>query len=271
MNARLIDAATGYQLWSHAYYESLDDIFRIPAEIANGIAAALTDQPASEARPKAEELGAEASGLYLRARFHRNQWTLESFEKSVDYFERALRLSPNSPQILAGLAEAETNLTILSGRAGNSRSVERARHYARQALAMDPRCSQAHLSLGWISQLYDWQWDLAEREFDSALALNPSFAEAWHLKGISSAVRRYVGDAEESFRRALQLDPLSPVRIPVKWGTDSGEAGQGRSEATLVPSMIGEVPHMSQDSSEIGVNQHHFVSSFGLHRNVVFR
>jgi hypothetical protein len=53
------------------------------------------------------------------------------------------------------------------------------------------------------------------------------------------------------------------LRIPVKWGTDSGEAGQGRSEATLVISMIGEVPHMSQESSEIGVNQHHFVSSFG--------
>ena len=53
------------------------------------------------------------------------------------------------------------------------------------------------------------------------------------------------------------------MRIPVKWGTDSGEAGQGRSEATLAISMIGEVPHMSQDSSEIGVSQHHFVSSFG--------
>jgi hypothetical protein len=61
------------------------------------------------------------------------------------------------------------------------------------------------------------------------------------------------------------------MRIPVKWGTDSGEAGQGRSEATLAISMIGEVPHMSQESSEIGFNQHHFVSSFGLHRNVAFR
>ena len=61
------------------------------------------------------------------------------------------------------------------------------------------------------------------------------------------------------------------MRIPVKWGTDSGEAGQGRSEATLAISMIGEVPHMSQESSGIGFKQHHFVSSFGLHRNVAFR
>src|SRR3984893_18525504 len=42
---------------------------------------------------------------------------------------------------------------------------------------------------------------------------------------------------------------LKALRIPVKWGTDSGEVGQCRSEATLGISMIGEVPHMSQESS----------------------
>jgi hypothetical protein len=34
------------------------------------------------------------------------------------------------------------------------------------------------------------------------------------------------------------------VRIPLKWGTDSGEVGQRRSEATLVTAMISEVPHL---------------------------
>jgi len=37
------------------------------------------------------------------------------------------------------------------------------------------------------------------------------------------------------------------MRIPLKWGTDSGEVGQRRSEATLVTAMISEVPHMRQD------------------------
>jgi hypothetical protein len=39
----------------------------------------------------------------------------------------------------------------------------------------------------------------------------------------------------------------APVRIPLKWGTNSGEVGQRRSEATLVRLMISEVPHMRQD------------------------
>jgi hypothetical protein len=37
------------------------------------------------------------------------------------------------------------------------------------------------------------------------------------------------------------------VRIPLKWGTDSGEVGQRRSGATLVVAMISEAPHLSQD------------------------
>jgi len=37
------------------------------------------------------------------------------------------------------------------------------------------------------------------------------------------------------------------VRIPVKWGTDSGDVGQRRSEATLVTDIISEVPHLRQE------------------------
>ena len=212
VNARLIDAATGYRVWSHAYDEPLNDIFGVPIAIANGIAAVLSGQHApSTALPHLQELSTEAHQLYLRGRFHRNQWTLEGFEKSVDYLERALRLSPNSSQILAALSEAETNRALLSGLVPNAKSIQHARAYAEQALAFDANCPQAHLSLGWIHQLYDWQWESAEAEFDQALALNPSFAEAWHLKGLVLAVRRRVSEAEDSFRQAIQFDPLSRV------------------------------------------------------------
>ena len=50
------------------------------------------------------------------------------------------------------------------------------------------------------------------------------------------------------------------LRIPLKWGTDSGEVGQRRSEATLVTAMISEVPHMRQDFVAGEGKRHHFVS-----------
>jgi len=45
---------------------------------------------------------------------------------------------------------------------------------------------------------------------------------------------------------ALRMMSATSLRIPLKWGTDSGEVGQCRSEATLVTAMISEVPHLSQ-------------------------
>ena len=62
------------------------------------------------------------------------------------------------------------------------------------------------------------------------------------------------------------LGPLGPgffrMRIPLKWGTDSGEVGQRRSEATLVRDIIAEVPHLSQESAAFRFIYHHFVSRF---------
>jgi hypothetical protein len=37
------------------------------------------------------------------------------------------------------------------------------------------------------------------------------------------------------------------LRIPMKWGTDSGACGAASERATLVTAMISEVPHLSQD------------------------
>jgi len=37
------------------------------------------------------------------------------------------------------------------------------------------------------------------------------------------------------------------LRIPMKWGTDSGASGAASSQATLVTAIITEVPHFSQD------------------------
>jgi hypothetical protein len=51
---------------------------------------------------------------------------------------------------------------------------------------------------------------------------------------------------EFAMQMACGLSPAK-VRIPLKWGTNSGEVGQRRSEATLVTAMISDVPHISQE------------------------
>ncbi len=211
INARLIDAETGYQVWSRNYDERADDILSIQAAIADAISAALIgEQSFSAVKTSAAELSTEAYNLYLRGRFHRNQWTLDGFEKSFEYFQRASALSPDSAQILAALSEAQV-LMALGGTCPNGPLFSAARAAAEGAITLDDHCAHAHLTLGWIHHIYDWLWDPGLTEFERALQLNPNLAEALHLKGIFLALRTRLDEAEESFRRALKIDPLAPV------------------------------------------------------------
>ena len=213
VTAQLIEARSGYQLWSQAYDETLTQVFAIQKAMAAAICAALgqaltaslTVSPGNE-----KPASMDAYRAYLRARFHRNQWTVEGFSKSVEYFEKALECEPDYVQALAGLAEVYTFRTII-GDVAPGPYFELARACALRAIALSHDSAQAHLSLAWIYHIYDWHWEAGDAEIRRALALEPSFAEAYHLNGIVLGLRQRVREASDSFVTALELDPLSLV------------------------------------------------------------
>jgi adenylate cyclase len=213
VTARLIDVRSGYQLWSQGYDETLTQVFAIQQEIASAICAALGQ--ALPTRPilntaQGKPASMDAYRAYLRARFHRGQWTADAAIKSIEYFHKALEYQPDYVPALAGLAEAYT-LRAISGDVASAFYMELARTAAVQALALSPDSAQAHLALAWIYHVYDWQWEQGDSELRHALALEPSFAEAYHLKGIVLGLRGRFREASQSFVKALQLDPLSLV------------------------------------------------------------
>jgi tetratricopeptide (TPR) repeat protein len=80
-----------------------------------------------------------------------------------------------------------------------------------KALALDDNLSEAHTSLAFIQDLYDWDWASAEKEYKRALSLNPGYATAhhwyaWHLIVIG---RNDEGIAE--LKKAESQDPLSLI------------------------------------------------------------
>ena len=115
VNARLVDASTGYQVWSRAYDESRDDVFGIQAAIADTIAVALGSSPySSPDRVVKRKLAGDAYHFYLRGRFHRNQWTFEGFKKSLEYF--------GSPEPGARVRAASCRISRSSDYAGGWRA-----------------------------------------------------------------------------------------------------------------------------------------------------
>lgn len=90
-------------------------------------------------------------------------------------------------------------------------AMPKAKAAAQKALEIDDRLAEAHVSLGWASFTYDWDWPGAEKHFERALALNAAYptAHQWYSNYLSALGRSDEAVAEA--QRALDLDPVSPV------------------------------------------------------------
>jgi tetratricopeptide (TPR) repeat protein len=54
----------------------------------------------------------------------------------------------------------------------------KAKTAAARALEIDNRLGGAHVSLGYVSYMYDWDWPAAGKHFEQALTVNPAYSKA---------------------------------------------------------------------------------------------
>ena len=79
---------------------------------------------------------------------------------------------------------------------------------ARKALEIDDKLGEAHASLGYAKQHYEWDWVGAEREFKRAIELNPAYTNAHHWASHLYMAMGRVPESLEESRKALEIDPL---------------------------------------------------------------
>ena len=86
-----------------------------------------------------------------------------------------------------------------------------AREAARKALELDPGSADAHAVLGNIAGHYDYDWPRAEREYRTALDLNPNYATAHQWYAVELMARGRFADARQQLETARNLDPLALI------------------------------------------------------------
>jgi tetratricopeptide (TPR) repeat protein len=147
----------------------------------------------------------------LKGRFYLNKWSEAGFQKSIEFFEAAISQDPNMAAAHAGLADARFVLGCY-GKVAPRECMPKALRAAEKAMELDASLSDAHVSLGAVRAIYEWDWVGSEQEFQRAIDLDPDSAPAWQWYGVLCLLPR--GRREESaaaIRRALDLDPLSPA------------------------------------------------------------
>ncbi len=214
VTAELVDATTGYQVWSEQFDRPAGDALAIQDEISESIMASLQREFAADV-PTAQHLAQAAPSpatydLYLRGRYAWHQRTAEGLHLAVDLFSRAIRSDPDYAAAYSGLGATYAVLPLYDPHAGVNEMYPLAYSAANRALSLDSTLSEPYAVLGLVSARR-YQWRLAERSYRLALARNPNDATAHQWFGKALAHQGRFAEAESEIRRALDVDPLSAV------------------------------------------------------------
>jgi TolB-like protein/DNA-binding winged helix-turn-helix (wHTH) protein/Tfp pilus assembly protein PilF len=218
ITAQLIRVKDQTHLWAQEYDRELKDLLLIQADIAREIAlesriALQSGTTPSSAIPSVlSPEHYEAYDLYLKGRYYWNKRTADGFRQAADYFQQAIDKDPQYARAYAGLADTFGLMSTWYLTPQNE-SMVKARAAALKALEIDGTLAEAHASLALVEENYDYNWSAAEKEFRTAIQLDPEYATAhqWYAENLA-----WQGRFEEAFaqsERARQLDPLSVIIV----------------------------------------------------------
>ena len=210
ITAQLIHGPSDTHVWSKSYERDLRNVIALQHEIASDIAreVRISLGPQEQAHlARAREVIPEVHEAYLRGRFHLQNGSKASIYRALDYFQQAIQKDVEYAPAYAGVADAYTAMRSIY--AAPSEVMPKAKAAALKAVALDETLPEAHVSLGGVLMFYDYDWPNAEREFQRALDIKPSYAEAHDYYAMFLVANRRFQAAVDEILRARQLDPVS--------------------------------------------------------------
>ena len=224
ITAQLIEAESGFHLWSDTFNGELTDIFAIQGEIAMAIADQLqvslgADDEATLVTEATENT--EAHQAYLRGRYLWNQRTEASLRNAITEFQRAIDEDPSYAEAYSGLADSYLLVDIYTAEPEDEDFPTHLRQgllAATNAVRLAPDLGMAHTSLG--HGLWNvGEWNRAEEEFKRAIQLNPGYATAHQWYGLYLYSTGRADEAVAHGRTSRRLDPVSRVAAVELEGT----------------------------------------------------
>jgi TolB-like protein/DNA-binding winged helix-turn-helix (wHTH) protein/Tfp pilus assembly protein PilF len=213
VEVRLVSTEDGRVLWAtDSYDRTAGDIFAIQDEIARGVTSGLKlnlNGAADEKITHHYTVNRDAYDAYLKGRYYWNERTIpRALDKARASFEDAVQRDPNYALAYSGLADSFVMSFWYTPMSGNEAFIK-ARLAAEKAVQLDDTLSEAHTSLAAVAE-HEWNWQVAQREYERALDLDPNYATAHHWYALYLLCVDKPEQAIAEIQRARESDPLSP-------------------------------------------------------------
>jgi TolB-like protein/tetratricopeptide (TPR) repeat protein len=219
VEVELIDASSGFSIWSERYDRVMADVFAIQSDIAQGVADKLrvTLLPGEKARLERKPTdNLEAYNLFLQGLYYSEltggSATGGSASKAIDSFSAAIAKDPNFALAYAYRAGAYGLATYFT--APQREVIPKIKADVEHALALDKGIGEAHEVLAFhVYFNYEWDWAAAEREFQVALNLSPNNPVIHFVYGFCLSALGRFDDLLREKLRASELDPQNPIFV----------------------------------------------------------
>ena len=215
ITAQLIEGAADRHVWSQSYQGELRDTLALQ----NNVARAIADQIRINVNPQEQAALRNATVVnpvayesYLKGRYFWNKRTADGLKVALAYFNEAIDEDSKYAQAYSGLADTYALLgdwqyAVMTPK----EALPKAKAAAIKALELDSALGEAHNSLAFCLDGFDWDFDSAGNEFRRAIELNPGYATARHWYAWHLALLRRYDEAIVEMRTAENLDPLSLI------------------------------------------------------------
>ena len=150
----------------------------------------------------------EVRDFYLQGRYHWKLATPDSIRASVASFNGAVEFDGNYAAAWAALSQSLL-VSSMFGLLAPQETGNRMREAALKATSLNPLLPEAHVALGSVLSLLDWNWTAGEQELEKSIQLDGHDATGHIAYGILLACREKFEPAVAEVERALELDPAS--------------------------------------------------------------
>ncbi len=236
IGVELIDAASGAQIWTHRFEDTLEDIFALQDKVALSVAAVIEPRVETAEVRRASTRSTHdlrSYDLVLQAGAHVRTYSREGMQHALALFERATVLDPNNGMALAWAAACHAEIEIYgwadepeaNRRAGVALALKALQTREEDAMVF----TNAALALSHLDRDMGAAQVLTER----AVSLNPGCAYAWLICGV---VRLSAGRADlgiEAVEASMRLDPIGPFQHAQRLQMGIGRFEQCRFEEAV--------------------------------------
>jgi serine/threonine-protein kinase len=206
INAQLVRAADDATIWAGKFDRDVSAVPAIQDEISRAIVNELRLKLDPRSHPR-YDIDVVTYERYLRARSLSARPDRDSLRTAIAFYKEVTATAPGFAPAYAGLADAYADLEFWGINFEDTYSQVKAA--ASKAIELDPELPEAHVAMGLV-YARDRQWELAERAFQRALAINPNLSRShtayahWYLFQMGQLDR-----ALEELQLSLRHDPLS--------------------------------------------------------------